>query len=63
MIDTELISLRMDWDYMEDTFLPLMALFLFSYCMGAVFLALFYVKKMIKARPVPVASLQQDQKG
>lgn len=48
---------------MEDTFLPLMALFLYSYGMGAVLLALFYVKKMIKASPVPVASLQQDQKG
>ena len=48
---------------MEDTFLPLMALFLFSYCMAAVLLALFYVKKMTKAMPAPVASLQQDQKG
>ena len=48
---------------MSDTFLASMALFLFSYCMGAVLLALFYVKKMTKAMPAPVASLQQGQKG
>lgn len=48
---------------MEDTFLASMALFLFSYCMGSVLLALLYVKKMTKGMPAPVASLQQDQKG
>ena len=48
---------------MEDTFLPLMALFLFSYCMGAVLLALFYVKKMTRAGPVPVALYNKINKG
>jgi len=48
---------------MERDFLASMAFFLFSYATGAVLLALFYVKKMIKASSVPVASIQQDQKG
>jgi hypothetical protein len=41
---------------MEGTFLASMALFLFSYCTGALLLALFYVRKIMKARPLPVAS-------
>jgi hypothetical protein len=56
MINSESISLRMDWSYMEGAFLASMALFLFSYCTGAVLLALFYVKKITKARLAPVAS-------
>ena len=48
---------------MSDTFLASMALFLFSYCMGAVLLALFYVRKMMNVRLAAVASPQQDQKG
>ena len=43
-------------EHMESTFLASMALFLFSYCTGGLLLALFYIKKMTRAKLAPMAS-------
>jgi hypothetical protein len=45
---------------MEGTFLASMALFLFSYCTGALLLALFYVRKMTKGRLAAAASPSRE---